>query len=226
MWLRFVNAGDSVHIDELRISWVNNVGQVAELEVAFSADGIHTDINECTSGQHNCDSNAVCKNTVGSFTCQCKTGYTGDGRSCSGKVLILGGHPSWRPALLINSNGEQEELGCFQPDSNTQAIWACSVEWQNQMYIFGGSVERRQISKLFGHKVERLGSLTFDYRNGGCSAMNNQYIFLCFSHGDYRRCRRSIGPLNIFSEVALSNHNHQATKTSCTDSKSHCLISN
>ena len=38
MWLRFMNTDDSVHIDELRISWVNKHGQIAELEVAFSGD--------------------------------------------------------------------------------------------------------------------------------------------------------------------------------------------
>ena len=38
MWLRFMNTDNLVHIDELRISWVNNFGQIAELEVAFSGN--------------------------------------------------------------------------------------------------------------------------------------------------------------------------------------------
>ena len=37
-WLRFINADNSAHIDELRISWVNVFGQIAELEVAFSGN--------------------------------------------------------------------------------------------------------------------------------------------------------------------------------------------
>ncbi len=44
-----------------------------------------SDINECTSVGHNCDANADCENTYGSFTCTCIEGYSGDGVSCDGK---------------------------------------------------------------------------------------------------------------------------------------------
>jgi len=41
------------------------------------------DINECIDGTSNCDVNANCTNTDGSFTCICKDGFTGDGITCS-----------------------------------------------------------------------------------------------------------------------------------------------
>ncbi len=44
-----------------------------------------SDVDECTDSSHNCDSNAVCNNTVGSFSCSCKAGYSGDGVTCTGK---------------------------------------------------------------------------------------------------------------------------------------------
>ena len=49
----------------------------------------NSDINECVSSSEICDSNAVCTNTAGSFTCACNQGYTGDGISC------LGNHSFW-----------------------------------------------------------------------------------------------------------------------------------
>jgi len=42
-----------------------------------------TDINECTLGTNNCDVNAQCTNTPGSFTCACNAGYEGDGTTCT-----------------------------------------------------------------------------------------------------------------------------------------------
>jgi len=41
------------------------------------------DVDECITGNHDCDVNANCTNTVGGHNCTCKEGFTGDGRSCS-----------------------------------------------------------------------------------------------------------------------------------------------
>ena len=38
------------------------------------------DVDECAVGVHDCQQNANCTNTIGSFTCQCRSGYSGDGR--------------------------------------------------------------------------------------------------------------------------------------------------
>ena len=47
---------------------------------------IQTDDDECVSGNDNCHEDAECTNTVGSFRCACKPGYTGDGTtSCDGE---------------------------------------------------------------------------------------------------------------------------------------------
>jgi hypothetical protein len=42
------------------------------------------DIDECSLGIHTCDVNANCKNNVGSYQCQCYTGFSGDGSTCTG----------------------------------------------------------------------------------------------------------------------------------------------
>ena len=41
-----------------------------------------TDDDECTANTDNCDENATCTNTAGSFTCTCKDNFTGDGITC------------------------------------------------------------------------------------------------------------------------------------------------
>ena len=47
----------------------------------------HADIDERSTNSHSCDVNALCSNTAGSYTCACKAGFTGDGKTCSGKLL-------------------------------------------------------------------------------------------------------------------------------------------
>ena len=98
-------------------------------------------------------------------------------------VLVLNSNwdRSWKPAILINSNGNNEELSCFERDSNTEARGCCSVNWHNQMVIFGGRSEKQQISRLDGFKLKRIGSLKFDHSYGACSIMNNE-IYLCFDY--------------------------------------------
>ena len=44
----------------------------------------------------------------------------------------------WKPAVLISEAGSQEELTCFEKDDNSGAYWSCSVNWENQLHIFGG----------------------------------------------------------------------------------------
>jgi len=44
-----------------------------------------TDINECATNNGGCSTVADCRNTLGSFTCTCPLGYSGDGFTCTGK---------------------------------------------------------------------------------------------------------------------------------------------
>lgn len=44
------------------------------------------DINECELGTDECDANANCTNTIGSYNCTCNEGFTGEGSNgtCTG----------------------------------------------------------------------------------------------------------------------------------------------
>jgi predicted SprT family Zn-dependent metalloprotease len=48
---------------------------------------LSSDIDECTANTDNCDdTNGICTNTAGSFTCSCNAGYEldADGFTCTG----------------------------------------------------------------------------------------------------------------------------------------------
>ena len=59
--------------------------------VGFVQIGFHChDIDECELGTHDCLQHSVCKNTKGSYHCQCAKGYFGDGKVDCFKELRLG----------------------------------------------------------------------------------------------------------------------------------------
>ena len=57
---------------------MNNINEHVDCTICIS------DIKECEENRDNCNRNAECDNTIGSFTCTCNDGYTGDGVSCDG----------------------------------------------------------------------------------------------------------------------------------------------
>lgn len=50
---------------------------------------IHPDENICTTQKNNCSAFASCHDHVGTFTCTCNSGFTGDGFVCQGLVSFL-----------------------------------------------------------------------------------------------------------------------------------------
>ena len=46
------------------------------------------EIDECLMSSHNCSKFATCTNKPGSFECNCKDGYRGDGYYCEGTLFV------------------------------------------------------------------------------------------------------------------------------------------
>ena len=46
-------------------------------------------MDECED-ENECDPNALCTNTEGSYICRCIRGYEGDGKSCKGILFFIG----------------------------------------------------------------------------------------------------------------------------------------
>ena len=44
-----------------------------------------SDVNECSRGTSRCSSNGTCTDTIGSYTCSCNAGFSGDGFTCQGR---------------------------------------------------------------------------------------------------------------------------------------------
>lgn len=62
---------------------------------------IFLDVNECETGQQECSEFAQCVNTIGSHSCFCLSGFTGDGKNCSGTYHYLIMHNFYPIVCLI-----------------------------------------------------------------------------------------------------------------------------
>ena len=60
--------------------------------IKFFSNQITTDIEECAEGTDMCDTNAECTNTIGSYSCACTVGYTGNGTSCGMEYALVHGY--------------------------------------------------------------------------------------------------------------------------------------
>ena len=125
----------------------------------------------------------------------------------------------WKPAVLIDSTGRQQELKCFSHDKNSEAGDSCSLVWNNQLFVFGGNYNRRQISRLDQYELHLIGELSFDFYLGACTNMADLKLFLCFQYNSSKGCYWSANPLGDFKNASLASYHHSPTRISSSKCK-------
>ncbi|XP_062519460.1 fibrillin-1-like, partial [Corticium candelabrum] len=87
------------------------------------------DIDECVQATDNCDSNAECNNTVGSFTCTCHACYSGDGINCTNiNECTEGSHDcAQRGGICANTPGGYNCScdQCYNGDGRSCSLITC-----------------------------------------------------------------------------------------------------
>ena len=77
-----------LHSDTIRRHHIYDFGYPYK-QFLFCFFMLFVDLNECTMNTHNCNANNYCNNTLGSFTCTCKLGFSGNGTSCTGRQWYI-----------------------------------------------------------------------------------------------------------------------------------------
>ena len=94
------------------------------------------------------------------------------------------------------------------------------MTWQNELYIFGGDTKKKQISKLTGCELTKIGELDFNHEYGACANVADAKLYLCFNaykSGDYNRCRVATSPTGVFEEIDRSNFDHRWTRIAASE---------
>lgn len=61
----------------------SNVVFIHRFHSLYGSESGCVDINECQDRIDRCDTNAICENEVGTYSCQCKPGFEGNGYYCA-----------------------------------------------------------------------------------------------------------------------------------------------
>ena len=139
-------------------------------------------------------------------------------------VLVLSTYDGYKHPVITDANGRENYNFYFRFGENTSIYYSCSMIYKNDLFVFGGHPnngdERRQISKLVGCKLKRIGTLDFDHYNAPCTNFNDEKVYLCFNNhpSDYKRCRYANNPDGLYLEATSSIHDHRFSSVAA----SHC----
>ena len=141
--------------------------------------------------------------------------------SATSSVLVLNTHYlySLNNSTLVDLNGNWLYCPAFTIADDVEVDLSCGVRYQDQLYVYGGRKNKRQIAKITNKSLTKVGSLPFNFRLGGCSSTTNE-IFLCFDlYGDGKTCYKTTNPIAHFEKTRKSKHKHQWIKLASSECK-------
>ena len=94
-----------------------------------------SDIDECSSGSHDCHQNATCVNTAGLYDCICRPGLTGNGRNCSGEAIIFFSFVKRQPGKSPLPHPTSFVLSRKLGDKNADLV---TLRWEGRSSLFFG----------------------------------------------------------------------------------------
>ena len=112
-------------------------------------------------------------------------------------VLILNTAVGRNVPIITDATGRVDTDLRFTFGDDTSVWLSCSLTFQNQHYVFGGSSGYvRQISRTVGCRLQRIGDLPFDHYYAACTAVGDDRIYLCFdlNSADHKTCDSTTGP--------------------------------
>ena len=139
-------------------------------------------------------------------------------------VLVLNTYKPVNVPLVIHSDGQVDTNIDFTLDPDTSVYQSCSLKFKNQHLIFGGEgIYRRQISRIIGCRLQRVGELPFDLRTGACTTIDDHLLYLCFNYGgseaDTRRCRYTTEPEGSYENATLCKTGRPDIRIAASSSK-------
>ena len=95
----------------------------------------------------------------------------------------------------------------FFMGENTEVVRSCSAILNGELFVFGGSSKKRQVSlnstpvisifflklsKVVGCGLKRIGDLSYEFYRGACGTFSfpQERIMLCFSISYKKKCER------------------------------------
>ena len=184
-------------------------------------NGCPCDIYQCPETTTAVTSTTTAATTTSSTTSTTTTRTT-KAPSQATEVLVLNTRKNAdNVPIITNAAGRQDTNFEFVFGEGTQVYLSCSMTWKNDLYVFGGNPNKRQISQLVGCQLTQIGELEFDHHFGACANVADEKLYLCFGSGDSNKCRVTLSPTGVYEGTNRSSFDHRETRIAASEGN-HC----